>query len=87
VELAHFIWKPVNYGVPGYTRILEREKDPSRPLVYNHFEGLRGLCTKTGLLEILKKFYETKGQSHVFEATPTSFIVTGAMNSSDWKDF
>ena len=28
-------------------------KDP-RPFVYNHFEILRGLCTKTGLIRSLK---------------------------------
>jgi len=35
----------------------------------------------------LTKFYKDKGVSHVFEATPTSFIITGAMNNNDWKDF
>lgn len=32
-------------------------KDPN-PLIFNHFEVLKGLCTKTGLIRSLKMYYK-----------------------------
>jgi hypothetical protein len=58
----------------------------SPPLIYNHFEVLRGLATKTGLVDSLKKFYADK-PIDVFEATPTSFNIHGSMCTQEWKDF
>ena len=31
--------------------------------VINHFENIRGICTKTGLVRSLKKYYNTNEQA------------------------
>lgn len=32
---------------------------PKRPIVYNHFENIHIISTKTGLLETLREYYNT----------------------------
>jgi hypothetical protein len=51
------------------------------PLIFNHFEVLRGICTKSGLIRSLKSYYdwnkEAKAAGYsVFETTPTTFLVS-----------
>lgn len=60
-------------------------KDP-RPFIFNHFEIIRGLCTKTGLIRSLKAYYKSQDQAQsagygVFDSTPTTFLV--ACNQDD----
>jgi hypothetical protein len=39
---------------------VEREAKPNAPnLIVNHFEDNRSICTKTGLIRSLKKYYTT----------------------------
>jgi hypothetical protein len=51
------------------------------PLIFNHFEALRGICTKSGLIRSLKHYYETHKEAKsagyaVFDTTPTTYLVT-----------
>lgn len=58
MEKCHFVWRPVNYNIDGYLRIDKRQlKSKGLPLIYNHFEVLKGLVTKTGLIKTLKHYY------------------------------
>lgn len=34
--------------------------------VFNHFENIRGICTKTGLVRSLKKYYHSNAESSKF---------------------
>jgi len=50
------------------------------PIIYNHFEHLRGICTKSGLVRSLKHYYETHKEAsaasyNVFDTTPTTYLV------------
>jgi hypothetical protein len=93
VEKCHFVWRPVNYNPQGYQRIDKRLVKSSGPtLLYNHFEVLKGLTTKTGLIKSLKHYYCQNDQArsagyHVFDSTPTSFIVPQSMDDSDTAEF
>ena len=58
IEQADFYWRQVNLNFVGYDRIDKRLGLSSRPLMFNHFEVIRGICTKTNLIKSLKKYYE-----------------------------
>ncbi len=65
----------------GYDKIDKRILKDSRPFLFNHFEILRGLCTKTGLIRSLKQFYKSNQEAlqcgyQVFDSTPTTFLVS-----------
>lgn len=57
IERAHFLWRPFNYSGEFYKRIDKRGASKQSPFVYNHFEVLKGLVTKSGLIRSLKQFY------------------------------
>jgi len=58
IEKCHFVWRPVNYGIDGYKRIDKRVvRNSGMPLLYNHFEVIKGLTTKTGLIKSMKHYY------------------------------
>ena len=49
-------------------------------LVFNHFEFIRGICTKTGLIRSLDTYYKNNFDFRlhnytVFDTTPTTFLV------------
>lgn len=75
------MWRPVNYGIEGYKRIDKRVvRNTGTPLIYNHFEVLKGLTTKTGLIKSMKHYYCQNDQARqasyqVFDSTPTTFLV------------
>jgi hypothetical protein len=58
IEQAHFMWRPCNYGLMGFDKLTKRKKNFDFPLVFNHFEYIRWICTKTGLIKSLTKYYE-----------------------------
>jgi hypothetical protein len=81
VEQCQYLWRPVNFGFSGYDRIDKRLQRDHRPFIYNHFEILRGLCTKTGLIRSLKAYYKSNQDAlqagyNVFDSTPTTFLVS-----------
>ena len=57
IEKCHFLWRPVNYNIDGYKRMDRRFQTKGQVLIYNHFEVLKGLTTKTGLIRSLKQYY------------------------------
>jgi hypothetical protein len=81
IEKCHFVWRPVNYNIDGYKRINKRVvRSNIAPLIFNHFEILKGLTTKTGLIKSLKHYYSQNDQArlanyHVFDSTPTTFLI------------
>jgi hypothetical protein len=59
VESADFYWRQVNLGFSGYDKIDQRISSNPRPFIFNHFEVIRGICTKTNLIKSLKSYYES----------------------------
>lgn len=79
IEKAHFMWRPCNYGSIGFEKLSRRKKNTNFPLVFNHFEYIRCICTKTGLIKSLSKYYNNnaeakKAKYSVFQTTPTTFV-------------
>ena len=58
----------------------------------NHLENLKSLCTKTGLIKSLRKFYkhtpEPLASNYcVQNTTPTTYIVTASCQDSEFSEF
>ena len=68
---------------PKYGR---SDTEPSKRQMVNHFSNIEPLCTKNGLLRSLKGYYNSL-KLHCFDATPTTFICTSAMNGESWNMF
>ena len=81
IEVCHFIFRPVNFGYSGYNRLNNRLKNSSEAIIFNHFENLRGMCTKSGLVKSLKDYYKSNREAisanySAFDTTPTSFLIS-----------
>lgn len=88
IETAHFMWRPCNYGSLGFEKLTKRKRNCAYPLVYNHFEYIRWIWTKTGLVRSLAKYYSnnreaTRHRYSVFHTTPTTFIVDETTNNTN----
>jgi hypothetical protein len=53
-----FYWRQVNMGFSGYNKLDVRLKKHEVPFIFNHFEVIRGITTKTNLVKSLKSYYE-----------------------------
>ncbi len=70
----------MNFGFSGYDKVDKRILRDPKPFIFNHFEVIRGLVTKTGLIRSLKTYYKQNEQAQaagygVFDSTPTTFLV------------
>lgn len=57
-------------------------------LVFNHFEVLNLICTKTRLIKSLRSYYDgldsvKKENYSIFDSTPTTFIISRASDDRD----
>ena len=57
IEKCNFLWRPFNYPAEVFKRIEKRIVRNPEIFIYNHFEVLKGLVTKSGLIRSLKQFY------------------------------
>jgi len=59
-------------------------------MIVNHLENLNNLCTKTGLIRSLRKFYNSL-PSHktyeVYDSTPTTFVVLSSCQDHEFSKF
>jgi len=64
---CQFIWKPTNLSNAGYLKLDTAVKGRPRDTiqVFNHFEVLHGLCTKTGIVGSLKRYYQSRKESSI----------------------
>jgi|JI9StandDraft_2_1071091.scaffolds.fasta_scaffold106834_1 hypothetical protein len=86
VDEVNFLWRPVNFSYNGYDKIEQRTRRTPIPFIFNHFENLKGLTTKTGLIRSLKAYYKENkaaviAKYGVFDTTPTTFLI--ANNQDD----
>jgi len=54
VEKCNFVFRPFNYSKEEYKRIDKRLVRNNNPFVFNHYEYVRCLTTKSGLVRSLK---------------------------------
>ena len=53
----------------------------SDPFIFNHFECLKGICTKSGLIRSLRCYYDFNKEAKAahyttFDTTPTTFLIS-----------
>lgn len=53
LEQADFFWRCNNIGLSAYDIMDSRVANSSKPFVFNHFEVIKGICQKTGLIKSL----------------------------------
>lgn len=64
-----------------------REENPRKSLIYNHFEHISILSTKTGLLKTLREYYNVnckeaiEAKYKVQDTLPLAYIITS--NAAD----
>ena len=61
-------------------------------LVFNHFEVLRDICTKSGLIRSLEHYYKNHKDAkacnyQIFDTTPTTYLVTLGLADSGLNPF
>jgi hypothetical protein len=82
IERADFYWRCINFGYEGYHR-LDKRLAVKPSFIFNHFEVLHGICTKTNLIKSLRHYYEfnekAKAEGYcTFDTTPTTYVVARA---------
>lgn len=81
IENADFYWRPINLGPEGYSKMDKRLKaKPEIFFVFNHFEVIHGICTKTNLIKSLRTYYENNelakaANYSIFDSTPTTYVM------------
>ena len=61
-------------------------------LFLNHLENMRGLTTKTGLIQSLRRYYDLNKSAiasnyGVFDTTPTTYIIIAGSEDSNYFSF
>jgi len=61
-------------------------------MVINHLENIGGICTKTGLVRSLRRFYKSWSKAleagyTVHESIPSTFVVTPDCNDEEYQGF
>ncbi len=79
--MCNFIFRPINFGYSGYEKLNARLKLSDDSIIFNHFEVLKGICTKSGLIRSLRCYYENLKEAKaanysVFDTTPTTYLVS-----------
>jgi len=92
VEKCHFVFRPFNYSADQYKRIDRRIVRSAHPFVYNHFEYVRCLTTKSGLVRSLKQYYFNSNAARAanysaFSTLPTTFLLSSGQKDAEMKDF
>ncbi len=92
IETCDFFWRQVNLGFSGYDKVDKRLVSSTKPFIFNHFEVIRGICTKTNLIKSLRSYYdalEPAKAAHytLFDTTPTTFVIARANDDREIEKF
>jgi Tubulin-tyrosine ligase family len=79
-------------GFGGYDKVDKRLTASSKPFIFNHFEVIRGICTKTNLIKSLRSYYEEsplarEAKYSLFDTTPTTFVIARATDDKEIQQF
>lgn len=82
----------MNFGYEGYDKIDKRVYKLNKPIHFNHFEVIRGICTKTNLIKSLKKYYDScdgakQSNYSLFDTTPTTYAIARATDDREIANF
>jgi hypothetical protein len=63
-----------------------------KPLVYNHYENISVLSTKTGLLKTLRDYYSTnklaiESNYRVQDTLPMAYMITSNPDEYEFREF
>lgn len=77
-------------GFSGYDKVDKRLQASAKPFIFNHFEVIRGICTKTNLIKTLRSYYESiaacvKINYTLFDTTPTTFVINRATDDKEMQ--
>ena len=92
IDKCQFVWKPFNYYEKETQRKIDRRLvRQNQVFVFNHFEVLKSIGTKSGLIRSLKQFYYTNREAKVcgysvFDTTPTTFLVQSRVNDDKMQE-
>ena len=61
-------------------------------MVINHLENIKGICTKTGLIKSLRRFYKETPETiaahyTVHETTPSTFVILPDCHDAEYQAF
>jgi hypothetical protein len=92
IDQSNFLFRPVNFGHSGYNKMNLRNEYYDELLVFNHFEVLRDICTKSGLIRSLDTYYKSNKDARarnyqIFDTTPTTYLVTLGLADSGLNPF
>ena len=92
IDVANFLFRPVNFGLSGYAKLDARNKCTDDLLVFNHFEVLRDICTKSGLIRSLEHYYKHNKDARaanytIFDTTPTTYLVNLGQSDTGLNPF
>lgn len=90
IDKCHFIWRPCNF-YDSVQKKIDRRFSEQVPLIYNHFQSLKEIGTKTGLIRSLRQYYYTNHNAlqerySEFNSTPTTFIIQSRQNDQQLED-
>ena len=76
----------------GFELFDKRNQDAKRPIIYNHYENISVLSTKTGLLKSLRDYYSLNKQAidsnyRVHDTHPQAYIITSNPNDYEFQEF
>ena len=54
IEKCHFIWRPFNFTNYDLHKRIDKRNIRNHYLIFNHFEHLKTIGTKSGLIRSLK---------------------------------
>eukprot|EP00743_Colponemidia_sp_Colp-15_P004635 GILK01004995.1.p1 GENE.GILK01004995.1~~GILK01004995.1.p1 ORF type:complete len:998 (+),score=200.20 GILK01004995.1:113-2995(+) len=80
---ANFMWKQSNFPVSVYARV---NRDCKNIQILNHFENHRGLCTKTGLIQSLRRYFSDP-RYPPYDIIPTSFVISSSVEDHELAQF
>lgn len=77
--------------ITGYNQ-LDKRLISKPKFIFNHFEVIRGICTKTNLITSLRTYYENNEAAKVagytlFDSTPTTFVIARASEEREIYQF
>ena len=66
----------------------KRQREQGGSFIFNHFEVIRGICTKTNLIKSLRQYYQSNdavrmAHYNLFDTTPTTFVFAGAQDEKE----
>ena len=92
IQQSNFFWKQLNFNFKQYDDLDHRLETNRQPILFNHLEVNRGICTKTMLIKSLTAYYENNetaanAKYTVFDTTPTTYVIARNVDDHEINKF